>query len=327
MLYFDSTNLLINLKLLLDMTFLKDGFFRNVSLGDTVRGTDVSQLVRDTSSDSYFEGLSGVQTWQSPYKNWVYESGITMNDAPFISGMTPPIVASGVYINGTFFASSVSGVPFYIDFENGRVIFSNSIPENSVVKAEYSYRMFRVDASNSYALSDVEYHAQTELKDNPFSNGNELYPSGGYNVGTMPAVFLELGEDDRQAYELGNRSAIVSRPVYCHVYTYSPIERDSAMDLIASRWRIQMPMVDFNYAPLPLSGVYATLSPDYIPYQTLLTNVKFNGLNVISKHYYIENARSRPIERLYRLHRGVVQLDVEIYNIAPTGRIPQNPYV
>jgi len=328
MIYGDSQNILWNLKLLLDSAFLRDGHFHNVSRGLTIRSVDVSKLVRDASSDSYFAGISGAQVWQSPYKEWVYESGITMNDSPYISGMTPPVVASGIYVNGTFFSNSVSGNAFNIDYMNGRVVFTGTgIPTNSFVQAVYSYRDFRVDFSNRFARSDIEYHAETELKDNPYTNGNELYPSGGHKVGLLPAIFLELGEDSQSAYELGNRSSILNQPIYCHVYAYSTMERDSAMDLIRSRWHIQMPLIDFNFAPFPLSGLVATISPAYIPFQTMLENVKYNGNNVISKHYTFEEVRGRPLDSLLRLERGVVEINTNIYNIAPTGRIARNPYV
>lgn len=330
MLYDDSQNILFNLKFLLDSVFLRDGHFKNVTRGTIVRSVDTSKLIRDPSEDSYFAGVSGAQVWQSPYQEWVYESGIIMNDAPYISGLTPPIVASGIYVNGQFFSKDVgvSGNQFYIDYINGRVIFiGGGIPQNSFVQAEYSYRTFRTDFSSKYTSADIDYYSQTELKDNPFSNDNPMYPSGGFSVGTMPAIFFELGEDRQEAYELGNRSSILFQPVFCFVYSYDSIERNTMLGMIRTRWHIQMPMIDFNYAPLPLSGIYCTLSPDYIPYQTLLENVKYKGNNVISKHYYIESIRTRPIESLLKLERGVAIIDLQIHNIAPTGRIQHNPYV
>lgn len=330
MIYGDSQNILLNLKMLFDSLFLRDGHFFNVAKGDTIRNVDISKLIRDPSSDSYFIGISGAQVWQSPYQEWIYESGITLNDAPFISGLPPPVVASGIYVNGTFFAQNagVSGHAFKIDYINGRIIFADSgIPNSSLVQAVYAYRFFRVDVADKHARQDIKYHSELELKDNPFSNGNELYPSGGHAVGTIPAIFLELGESSREAYELGNRSAIVNQPITCHIYTYDAVERDTMLDLLSSRWHIQMPMVDFNYAPFPLSGLYSTLSPAYIPYQTLLENVQFNGSKVISKYFVFDELRAKPIEPLINLERGVVDIDIKIYNIAPTGRIPINPYI
>lgn len=331
MIYGDMQNIVLNLKMLFDSMFLRDGWFRTVSQGDTVRGVDVSALVRDPSSDSYFAGISGAQVWQSPYQEWVYESGITMNAAPYISGIAPPLQASGIYVNGTFFSqdAGVSGNDFYIDYVNGRVIFDtyNALPDNTQVQADYSYRMVRVDTEENFDRQEISYHAETELKDNPWSNQNIMYPSGGKAVGILPVVFIELGEGTKRPLELGNRSAIKTQPIFCHIFAYSAVERNSIMDLIDSRWHAHMPMVDFNYAPLPLSGLYSTLSPEYIPYQTLLENVVHEGNNVISKKYIFEDLNPRPIEPVGRLKRAICELNVEIYNIAPTGRISPNPYV
>jgi len=330
MLYGDSQNILWNLKLLFDVMFLKDGHFKNVQRNDTVRSIDISKLVRDPSSDHYFMGVSGAQVWQSPFQEWVYESGITLNNAPFISGLAEPIRASGIWVNGTFFAQSagVSGNLFNIDYINGRVIFTGAgLPSNLIVQAEYAYKFYRIDFVDRFSREDIRYHSETELKDNPFSNGNASYPSGGFAIGTIPAIFLECDEDDAEPYELGNRSQIIDQPIICHVYAYSSLERDVAMDLIRTRRDIHMPMVDFNYAPFPLSGLVSTISPVYIPYQTLLENVQYQGNNVISKHFTIESIKGKPQESLGKLERGVVRIETKIWNIAPMGRIGQNPYI
>lgn len=330
MLYGDTDNLLLNLKLHFDSMFLRDGHFTNVAIGNTVRSVDVSQLREDVTASNYFAGTSGAQVWQSPYQEWVYESGITMNDAPFISGMTVPVRATGISVNGTNFDQSagVSGNQFYIDYCNGRVIFIGAgIPSDSQVQAAYTYRHLRVDLADKFAHREVALYAQTEFKSNPYSNNNQHYPSGGNSVGTVPAVFLALGEAGNEPMELGNHSAWRTVPVFCHVYTEFGRERNSAMDLINGRWHLQIPMVDFNYAPMPLSGLYNTLSPDYIPYQTLLENVQYNGEKVIGKYYIFDIIRTRPIDPMGDLERGIVEMWMDMPNIAPTGRIKANPYI
>lgn len=326
MIYGDSRNLLLNLQLLLNHMFLKDGHFTNVDKGDTVGGTNVSQLVLDSAES----GVDGVQFWQSPYQEWVWESGITMNDGPMISGLTPPTRASGVYINGTFYAqgvSAVSGITFYIDYLNGRVGFAGTLPSDTVVEADYAYRHVRTDIANKHTVPEIQYYTDHELKDNPFSNNNISYPTGADRVGPIPAVFLELGDSDADAYELGNLSKIEDQLIYFHIYTQSDWERDSFADLIKTRWHMFMPMVDFNYAPLPLSGLINTLSPVYIPYSQLLENVTHNGQKVISKHFEFSTMRSLAVNPLSNLERGIVEARIRIYNIAPTGRIEPNPFI
>lgn len=326
MIYGDSRNLKLNLQLLLNNMFLRDGHFTNVNKGDIVKGTNVSQLILDSAESGY----AGLQFWQSPYQEWVWESGITMNDAPMISGLDVPNRASGVYINGTFYAqgpSAVSGITFYIDYLNGRVAFDSDLPSDTVIEADYAYRHFRTTLVTRDTLPEITYYTDHSLKDNPWTNGNISYPTGSDRIGPIPAVFIELGDDDSEPYELGNRSQIINFPVYLHIYTTNDFERDAAIDLIRTRWHMMMPMVDFNYAPIPLSGLVNTLSPAYMPYSDMLQNIQYNGQNVITKKFDFDEVRGRPVDPLANLERGIVQARVRIYNIAPTGRIEPNPFI
>jgi hypothetical protein len=306
--------------------FLSDGHFTNVDVGDTVGSTDVSKLILDSAESGY----QGLQFWQSPYQEWVYESGISMNNAPMISGLTVPYRASGVYINGTFFAqgpSAVSGITFYIDYINGRVAFAGTLPEDTVIQAQYTYRHFRTAIANKYTVPEIRYYTDHELKDNPWSNNNLSYPTGSDRIGPMPAVFIELGDGSSDVYEIGNLSKIKDQTIYFHVYAQSDLERDTAMDLLDTRWHMMLPMVDFNYAPLPLSGLVNTLSPVYMPLPDLQQNIQYEGQNVISKKFEFEEISTRGVSPLSNLERGIVEARMKIYNIAPTGRIEPNPFI
>jgi hypothetical protein len=86
-------------------------------------------------------------------------------------------------------------------------------------------------------------------------------------------------------------------------------------------------MVDFNYAPLPLSGLVNTLSPVYMPLPDLQQNIQYEGQNVISKKFEFEEISTRGVSPLSNLERGIVEARMKIYNIAPTGRIEPNPFI
>jgi len=74
-----------NLDLWLNDLFLKDGFFIDVSTGDTdVYGRDISEMI-STPDPSYADG----RVWQSAFKEWVHESGIN----PTEPTQTAPLVA------------------------------------------------------------------------------------------------------------------------------------------------------------------------------------------------------------------------------------------
>lgn len=331
MIYDTISNLELNLKFFLDIVFLKDGHFTNIPRGKTIRNRDASKLVLDISAASDIAGVSGAQVWQSPFQNWVYESGITLNAAPYISGLTPPIIVSGIWVNGTFFANgtAVSGHRFDVDYINGRVVFSDSgLPSNSNIQASYSYKTYRIDFTDGEeAQETLTDYAETALKDNPLADNVIVYPSGDIVTHTFPAIYIEVGPMRPERLELGNRSMIEGVEIFLHAYALNRWDRNVANELLKNRIYLNSYLVDFNYAPLPLSGLVNTLSPVYIPFQTLLENPTVNGNKVISWTYSIEDGESRRLPPDGPYFKGVTTYDVRIWNIAPTGRIPVNPYI
>lgn len=309
-----------------DIMFLCDGHFRNISKGQIIRGIDASALVLDLSASHDFGGISGCQVWQSPVQNWVYESGITLNAAPYISGLAAPIVASGIWINNVFFSQSagVSGSQFFIDYKNGRIVFNGAgIPTNSNVQVVYSYKFWRTDwKDNENAQLDIEDYGELSLKDNPYGQA-DIYPSGDERAHTFPCVYIDvLPNINFRPLEIGNRSLIEKLQVVFTIYSLSRVERNSALELIKNRLNLQSYLIDFNYAPIPLSGLVNTLSPVYIPYQTLVTNPTYNGHSVISWTYDIIDGSARRLDPEGPFLKGEVILDMEVYNICPLGRAP-----
>lgn len=332
MLYGTISNLELNLRFLFDIIFLKDGHFKNIIHPTTIRGYDVSKLVLDYKAESDIFGVSGCQVWQSPYQSWVYESGITLNPSPFISGKAEPIIASGVYINNTFFnqSSGVSGIPFYIDYLNGRVAFSGTgIPSNSIIQADYAYKTYLISSFDTNIYERLVAYADMETKDEPLVANSLVYPSGDELMASLPAIFIDIdGPTDMQPYELGNRAPLELYTALFYIFTTNRRERNAAKELIMGRYSAHQPMIDYNYAPFPLSGLINTLSPDYIPYQTLLENPTYRGSKVISWQYHIDNVRGQNIEPDGDpFMKAVMTMDIEVENVAPTGRIPINPYI
>lgn len=340
MIYDTISNLEFNLKFLLDTILLKDGHYTNIAKGTTIRGYDASKLVLDTESSSDFGGISGCQVWQSPFMQWVYESGITLNQAPFISGKIPPYLASGIYVNGTLFTNAVSGSQFYIDYINGRVIFSGTgIPGNSLVQADYSFKEFRTDfVDGTTAQEDINAYSETYLKDNPIASNVIVYPSGDYRTTTFPCIYIEVdGPSDFRVLELGNYSSKEVFDVYFHIYALNRVQRNVAKEVIKNRIFTSLPLIDYNYAPIPLSGLQNTLPPNPITYETLLTNPTINGNKVVSHTYYVENGSISNFSVIKNYPTNVMSknpffsataiLNIIVENVSPAGRISPNPYL
>lgn len=331
MIYDTYSNLELNLKMLIDLWLLSDGHYKNITQNKSINGLDASRLVIDSSAANDYGGVSGCQVWQSPFQNWVYESGISLNQSPYISGMTLPIIASGIYVNNTFFtqASGVSGMQFFVDYTNGRIVFAGTgIPSNSIVQSNFAYKFWRTDwEDNSHAQLDVEDYGELAFKDNPYGVA-EIYPSGDERSHTFPCIYINVLQNGSfRPLEVGNRSQIEEVTVELGIYAISRVQRNSAIELLKNHIGLQAYMIDFNYAPLPLSGLVNTLSPAYIPYQTMVQNPVYNGNNLISWTYDINNGEARRLIPDGPFLRGEVVYHIDIYNIAPTGRVPNNPYL
>lgn len=335
MLYGTTANLKMNLKMLLDLVFLKDGHFRNINVGNLIYGIDASRLLYSEAGSNEFGGVSGCQVWQSPFQQWVFESGITLNNVPYISSLTPPIVCSGILVNGTFFVGSVSGNQYFIDFDNGRIIFNGAgIPTTSDVKAAYSFKNFRISYKMSDARKDIQAFSELYLKDNPYDGIRTLtYPSGySGQINTFPAIYLQFANEDFEAYELGNPSQTENHTIFCHILSMNDWDLTTARDLLKSRIRNTFMLIDFNYAPLPLSGITNSISPAYMPYQTLQTNPVYNSNSVAWGIYSFEDGRYRDDDLSDNqisdaFFKGVFRYDIKIYNQSPNGRVGNNPYI
>lgn len=267
----------LNTKFLLEQEFLRDGLYSNIVSGQVFyTGEDMSVLLADTDAVNQFVSMSPGQIWQSAFRNWVYESGVRLNSNISLINKTPPFVCSGVYINNVFKATSPTH-PSYdasykhtIDFINGRVIFDTALPLTTKVQADFAYKHVRVDFE--YVLNNqIKYGVlQSKFTTNPLTPNQLVYPSG--LAQPFPAVFIDVDNRTWDAYELGNRSLISHDTVRLNVWALDDMTRDNIVDIISYQMRKNIPGIDFNIAPLPLSGIFNTLSPEYVPYQTLLTN-------------------------------------------------------
>lgn len=308
----------LNLKLFLDMHFLRESSFINVASGQLFYdGSDMSVLLPDTNADDTLYGVSNGQVWQSPFRQWVYESGVPL-DGTNVS--TPPIVASGLYIEGAFRPTTDSQFGHTIDYINGRVIFNSPQSLNLKVHAEYAARQVRVGFEHDFNQQFQRGFLESKFTTNPLTSMQLVYPSG--QAQPFPAVFIEVDNRTMKPYELGNRSAIIKDKVILHVWALDDLQRDNIVDILTSQWRKVVPMINFNRAPLPLSGIYNTLSPEYVPYQEMLRNnrlVTTIGSGVPVQYLaYISDVQADNINVAQEYERAVVTFEIDVYMNAPT---------
>lgn len=308
----------LNLKLFTDMQFLRESAFTTITSGSQFYdGSDMSVLLPDTEADNTFYGLSDGQVWQSAFRQWVYESGVPLDGT---NVGTPPYIASGVYIQGAFRHTTDPVFGHTIDYINGRVIFNSPQPLTLQVNAAFSTREVRVDFEHAFNQQFQQGFLESKYTTNPLTSMQLIYPSGAAQP--FPAIFIEVDERTFKAYELGNRSAIITDEVKFHIWALDDLQRDNIVDILTGQWRKTIPIVDFNIAPLPLSGIYNTLSPEYIPYQSLLKNNRVLttvGSGIPVRYIAnIDNVETRNMPSAEEFERATVTFYVTVYLNAPT---------
>ena len=262
------STLKLNYKLFLDMSFLREGGFSIVTSGQQFYdGTVMSTLVPDLFIHELYTGMQQGQVWQSAFRQWIYESGVPV-DGSLIT--TSPQVASGVYVQGAFRRPDDATFPHKIDFINGRVIFDSPLPLNSEVHADFSYRHVRTGFEHQFNQQFDDGYLESKFTTNPETSMQLVYPSGTKQP--FPAVFIEVDGRTQQPYELGNRSLVTTDEVKLHIWALDDLQRDNIVDILSSQARKAIPLINFNIAPLPLSGIFNQISPEYIAYQDLLRN-------------------------------------------------------
>jgi len=312
------SQLKLNYKLFVDMHMLRESAFVTIASGaQFYDGRSLSLLMADTTADDTLFGVSDGQVWQSPYRQWVYESGVPL-DGTNVS--TPPIVASGVYIEGAFRLPNDPVFGHTIDYQQGRIIFNSPQSLELEIHADFSARDVRVGFEHDFNQQFNGSVLEMQYLTNPLTSMQLVYPSG--KLQPFPAVFIEVDGRKLEAYELGNRSAMITDEVKFHVWALDDLTRDNIVDILTSQWRKSVPMVNWNVAPLPLSGIYNTLSPEYIAYQDLLRNNK-TVTTVGSGHpvqfmSYIEDVDTQNLPAAEEYERALVTYQVKVFLNAPT---------
>jgi len=296
-----------NLKLFLEDLFLRDGYYTNVGIGETnVYGADISAISPGDVVYSQPDAISTIpnKVFQSPFKNWVYEDGIPSS----VSGIAPPVVASGVTVNGTFYLQTTTSGTFAhnIDFPNGRIIFDTPLAGTPAVQAVFSYKTVLVDGANVFENERKPVLFETAFKDNPRETGVLIYPDPAARV--LPAVFIDFTSRQNSGYELGTRNPVKDFFGVLHIWGRDEYIRDLIEDVISDEFRQVLLGIDFNIAPDPLLA-FGAKNPNYAGYSTLAQQWG----TFFWRRIYIEDVSPRKDVPLYEIERSRVDFNARVY--------------
>ena len=141
-------NLENNMKSFLTWGFLNIGGYVDVKI-PTSNINSFNQHILRPSKD---KTAANYTVWQSPKKDWVYESGVDYQGSS-------PIAFSGLYIDSSFYpAPTGSGsVSYTVDYPNGQIFFGSPVPISSVVSAEYNEKKSSINSGGILELFLIKF--------------------------------------------------------------------------------------------------------------------------------------------------------------------------
>jgi hypothetical protein len=290
-----------NIKSLLDYSFLKIGGFIDVTSPTSgISGGDFSTL-RVGSDPVRPTGC----VWETPRKDWVYETGISH------SGRYP-ISISGIYVNNTFYPAPTGNgtVSYSLNYRDGQVVFPTIKPQSSSIKMNYSYRYIQTHKANeSPWFKEIQQYSYDPSRIN---KTHGFLIMANHRV-QLPCIIIEtIARTSQQPYELGNIKNIISQDLLLHVYTENPVQRNTIMDILILQkdrtsylYDLNKIITDKKYG-LNYNG---SVNPSGLTYDQILSNY-----NYMNNMFYIDAASISEISTLSsNLYYGVVRWTLKVY--------------
>lgn len=213
-----------NLKSFFDWGMLGIGGWFNVTIPTYGGWGGTFDQLRVVDDPAYTLG----QVWETPRKDWVWETGVA-----YIG--SSPIDISGVYIDSSLKATGDSTYGHHYNYPLGRVVFDSAIPTTSTVQLEHSYRNVQTYIADQAPWWDELQYNSMRVDDSTFSQ----ISSGNWSILSnhrvqMPAVVIEaVPRRTFQPYQLGSPNNFVTQDVLFHIVAENRWWRNQLVDIIS----------------------------------------------------------------------------------------------
>jgi hypothetical protein len=225
---YDSSELLeLNIRSFLDLKFLSNGMYSNVSTsGGWYGGAQrIDQLTRVSSS-----------VYESNFNNWISETDVTGPSGYEL------IHSSGVEVDSVFTAWGSGSLAPAIDYRGGRILFATDPGVGAVVSSAFSYKTVLATTPDSDS-SKILFSA---YKDNMASDLGQV-PSG--TLKQLPMVIIDPQSRDFTGRQLGGGQTVEQQIIF-HVVANSRRQTNKIVDLLSTgSYRSVIQGVDFNDIP------------------------------------------------------------------------------
>lgn len=213
---------------------------------------------------SELQGYSTGQVWEAFRKDWIWESGIPYS--------TPPIKVSGIYVNGSYYPTSDTGVYAHaIDYVHGRVIFHSPIATGSVVTCEYSPRYIHVNNVDAPWFKQIQPNSLRPdgLQFTQFGSG--LWSIPAEKRVQLPAIIVEvIPSVNKVGYQIGDLAAWHKQEVRFHLISETHKDLMWMHDCITNQFETDIDTFDKNVIrasgafPLTSSGTIVSNPKSYL---------------------------------------------------------------
>jgi len=224
-----------------DWGFINKGAFTNVHLSTTdIRSNDKSILIPVNEA-----GKSSGQVWTTFRKNLVWESGLYT--------VSQPIQISGVYVNGSFKTPTTSGYQHYVDYVNGRVVFTTPIPTNSTVKMEHSYKNLLVTNLSVVPLIKEAQAHSFDISSEGYSVRSGDWTQYTNQIVQLPLIAVEMTPNASfSAIEIGQVNQYLDIDVILH--TLAESKSDAMKYAMGSASQQEKTIFMYNLTMMNASG-------------------------------------------------------------------------
>jgi hypothetical protein len=277
--------ILNNVRNWIDINFQKLGYFDTITSGEiNYDEVDLSKLSL-INDEVYGSGV----VYQSKFKNWVTESGLT-----YPAGISNPIICSGIYIDNVFYNKATTGdYSYHIDYDNGRVIFDDEPEITGIVQANFSRKKVEIFRPSRYSKEIYE-----QKYDNPQGEGEEI--SNSYKI-SMPLVNVtNLDGFMMKPYGLGGEKKIEAK-IRIDVFSTDKIYGERILDILGSQKDAKIASIDFNNFDSKFDE-YGDLNPLY-------SGISHYGESNPWRNIYILDAKTLKTEG--EIKRGSVTYFIE----------------
>lgn len=201
------------------------------------------------------------RVWESTTSDFVWETSASLG--PILYGYQPAVPS--LYVNNSLRTSG-----FYLNYDEGQIVFDTAQPATSVVEMEYAYRRFHFYDTNADWFQSLVFDPL------PGQDFDQLLAQNRVH---LPAIIIEVPSDSTFIpYQLGDRSVLENITVLFHVIADDDEDRDKIVYVLKRMYQKTIwlydtnKVADANKFPLQENG---SLSPNPLRYPELVNQFGF----------------------------------------------------